>query len=140
MRRGVSLLTILVVAGIWAVAAATKAMESREAESWFATFPGWLQQVVVLSEAGTAGILLAGFRRAGLIVGLILLLGFTGALIVAPPAPGQRCGCLGAMPIDTGPRDVAAHLFAFAALHLFAGVLVVASRSTRIPARRLSAG
>lgn len=120
--RGVlSRLPIVAVAVVWGVAALAKVVTPGDAQSWASEFPDWLMGGVVLTEASVAALILAGRVRIGLMVGMLLLLAFVGALLLNPPSPGQSCGCGGSVPIATSPADIAGHVFALGGLHLLAG-------------------
>lgn len=114
----------LTVGIVWAAAAVTKLIAPADAEAWSSQFPAWVISTITLAEAFVAGFIFAGRARVGLTIGMLLLLGFLATLLISPPAPGQSCGCAGAAVIATSPADVAAHIFAFAGLHLLAIVVV----------------
>lgn len=111
---------VWLVAAVWAFEAVAKVVLPPDQNSWASQFPGWLMVGVTLLEAGTASLLIAGRVRLGLWLGLLLILAFVVALVAWPPVPGQSCGCAGRVEVSLSSADVAAHVFAFAALHLLA--------------------
>ena len=129
-------LPVLAVALIWAGAALAKfiAAPDAAANTWASEFPGWLMMIVSLAEATTAAVIFSGRRLLGILMGMVLLLGFLAALLLWPPSPGQSCGCLGAITISTSPTQVASHIFAFASLRLLAAV-AMSTQAEAMPSR-----
>ena len=69
--------------------------------SWADQFPTPLIALVAACEALAAVLVFAGLVRTGLLTTLVLLAGFSVALVVSPPEAGQPCGCGGAASLDT---------------------------------------
>jgi len=115
-------LVVLLVGLVWAAAAIGKVVTPADDQAWISEFPQWVVTGVTLSEAVAAGLIFAGRARIGLALDMVLVLSFLGALLISPPDAGQSCGCAGAAVVSTSPADLAAHLFAFAGLHLLAVV------------------
>ncbi|MBC7772529.1 MAG: hypothetical protein H7210_08560 [Pyrinomonadaceae bacterium] len=93
---------------------------------WADQFPEPLLVTVACVEVLLGFAICAGFRKRGLIAGIVLLSAFCAALVIWPPLPAQPCGCLGSFTLMSGLDSAAPetrNLF-FASLHLFALALM----------------
>jgi uncharacterized membrane protein YphA (DoxX/SURF4 family) len=107
LRPGVLLATLLAV--VWLAFGLGKVLAVMHpadgvgaAETWAAQFPRWLVLCTALAEVGAGSLICFGQRRFGLVLGLVLLAIFSGALLVWPPGAAQACGCGGVLSTPDG--------------------------------------
>ncbi len=126
---GRALCTLLAV--LWAVTGISKlvsflfpANQGLVHASWSAQFPVSLVILVSFIEIGIATMLLAGYRRAGLALGLILLSVFSTVILLFPPTEAQTCGCLGDL-VSLDANDLLARATLLTGVHALGWALVL---------------
>lgn len=87
---------------VWATAGVSKLVQlvfrstpPTTTNSWSDQFSPILTAPTSILEILVAIALIAGYRRAGLLIGLLMLASFSVAVVISPPQSGQSCGCLG---------------------------------------------
>jgi uncharacterized membrane protein YphA (DoxX/SURF4 family) len=93
--------TCIVLGASWAAMGLAKLLMPGASSpgSWSAQFPPLVVVSAASAEVLVGAVLLAGNARLGGAAGTLLLLLFSGALLLWPPGPGQTCGCSGGLPV-----------------------------------------
>ena len=122
LRNGFVFALANLIALIWSTASIAKLSQivlihqKNTPETWEAGFDQRLILVILAAEAFAAICLIAGKYKIGLLVGFLLLSSFLTALVIAPPTPGQSCGCFGEVLKTTSATGVLAHITVLAGL------------------------